>query len=480
MSLDRALRVRSRASRLITSTMLLTGTVLMLAAAKSQALPVIPGATGYGMDTAAGRGGTVYKVTNLNASGTGSLKACVDGTTPRVCVFEVSGTIRLTTDLYVRFGNLTIAGQTAPSPGITIRGGALRIHGSDVLVQHLRVRAGDDPVGPDPNNRDSLKLEGTDAEPIKNVVIDHCTFSWAIDENASVWGAHDNITFSNNVFSEPLNESLHMSDDGKTRQLHGYGVLLGSSLSGGRVTMVGNLLAHQVSRNPLARSRELVFVNNLVYDRGDVDYDGQTEYSRVTKSSLVGNLFLQGPAYARTTRPIYLRTAGTGSLVVGARVYVNDNLAPDSGSSLTQIVSLTGGDVISNLLQTSTVPVWNSGLKVLKTAQNAVYNNVLSYAGARPFDRDKVDKRVITNVRQRTGGIINCVAADGTTRCKQNGGGWPTLTQNTRKLTLPANPASKASNGYTNLENWLHDMDQTLQGVTSSRSPIAPASLSVD
>src|SRR5262245_40851145 len=453
---------------------------LTIGATAAQALPVIPGATGFGTDTVAGRGGKVMRVTNLNADGAGSLKACASDTQgPRVCVFEVSGTIRLTSDMMIRWNNLTIAGQTAPSPGIMIRGGAIRIQASDILIQHIRVRVGDDPNGPDPDNRDSLKIEGSTSKPVKNIVIDHCSFSWAIDEVASVWGPHDNITFSNNIFSEGLNDSLHMSDDGKTHEKHGYGVLLGSSASGGRVTMVGNLMAHMVERNPLARSRELVFVNNLVYDRGTMDYDGQTEYDRVTKSSVVGNVFLRGPSYDRTTRPIYLRTTGSASLVPGSRVYVNDNYAPEQGSSLSDLVSQTGG-TLSGLLQTSSAPVWNTGLTARKTASNGVYNRVLSYAGARPSDRDSVDKRVVSHVKNRNGGIINCVASNGSTRCNKNAGGWPTISQNTRRLTLPSNPNSTASNGYTNLENWLHSMDQNVQGVTSSLSPTAPAALSVN
>ena len=94
------------------------------------------------MSTPAGRGGKVYKVTNLGASGTGSLKACVDGTGPRVCIFEVSGTIRLTSDLVIRNHKITIAGQTAPSPGIMIRGAGLRIQANDVLVRLERFWAG--------------------------------------------------------------------------------------------------------------------------------------------------------------------------------------------------------------------------------------------------------------------------------------------------------------------------------------------------
>jgi hypothetical protein len=457
---------------------LLAAGALALGAASAQALPVIPGAAGYGIDTPAGRGGTVYRVTNLNASGAGSLKACIDGTTARVCIFEVAGYIRITEDLLIRNSKITIAGQTAPSPGITIRGGALRIQASDVLVQHIRVRAGDDLNGPDPENRDSLKLEGTDAKPVKNVVIDHCTFSWALDELASVWGPHDNITFSNNIFSEPLNDSMHPTKDGSALEPHGYGVLLGSSAYGGRVTMVGNLLAHIVARNPLSRARELVFVNNMVYDRSQLDLDLQSMNSRVTKSSIDGNVFLRGPSYSYESRPIYIRTNGTYRLYSGSRVYVHDTYAPGFGTSLSAQVVLTGGDVLGTLL-TSTKPVWNTGLTTRSTADNAVYNRILTYSGARPGNRDNTDKRIVASVKNRTGQIINCVSANGSSRCQKNAGGWPTLTPTTRRLTLPSNPSSVASNGYTNLENWLHTLDASIQGVTQAESPLAPAILSV-
>jgi hypothetical protein len=476
MSLARVRSIHARARR-FTMYFFLLAAALTICASIAQALPVIPGATGFGMDTPAGRRGTVYKVTNLNASGAGSLKACVsDAEGPRVCVFEVSGTIRITTDMMIRYNNLTIAGQTAPSPGITIRGAAIRIQASDILIQHIRVRAGDDPNGPDPDNRDSLKIEGSDARMVRNIVIDHCTFSWAVDENASVWGPHDNITFSNNIFAEPLNESLHMSDDGSSREKHGFGVLLGTSASGGRVTMVGNLLAHQVERNPLSRARELVFVNNLVYDRANMNFNGQSLEGRTTRSSIVGNVFIEGPSQERGTKSIYLMTTGSYRLYSGSRVYADDNSS--SGSTLLSDVVGYGGGTMSGLM-TSTAPVWNTGLTARATANNGVYNRVLDYSGARPKDRDSADKRIISSVRNRNGGIINCVASNGTTRCNRNAGGWPSLAQNTRRLTLPTNPSGVASNDYTNLENWLHSMDLTLQGVTSTASPTSPPALSV-
>ncbi len=266
-------------------------------ATAAQAVPVIPGEAGFGMETPAGRGGTVYKVTNLNASGTGSLKACIDGTTPRICVFEVSGIIRLTSDLTIRNNFITIAGQTAPSPGINIHGAGLRIQASDVLIQHLRVRVGDAANGPDPENRDALKIEGTTAKPVRNVVVDHCSFSWAIDETVSVWGPHDNITFSNNMFAEALNQSLHPNGN------HGFGVILGPH-PGSSITMVGNLFAHQVERNPLSRAAELVFVNNVVYDRSTLDLDIQAENAATVKGTLIHNLFIRGPSYSLDTSPI--------------------------------------------------------------------------------------------------------------------------------------------------------------------------------
>jgi hypothetical protein len=474
-------RIHVRTRRVMQYSLMLAAAVLTLGATSAQALPVIPGAAGFGMDTVAGRRGTVIKVTNLKASGPGSLKACAsDFNGPRICVFEVSGIIRITEDMMVRWNNLTIAGQTAPSPGIMIRGAALRIQASDVLVQHIRVRAGDDSVGPDPANRDSFKIEGTTTKPVKNIIIDHCSFSWAVDELASVWGVHDNVTFSNNIFSEPLNQSIHPTDDGRGIEAHGYGVLFGSSPSGGRVTMTNNLLAHIVERNPLSRDREMVMVNNLIYNRANVDVDLQGEKGIVTKNSVVGNVFLKGPSFARNTKPIYLRTNGDYKLLAGSRVYVKDDYAPENGgTAIASLVAFTGGDIIANLLQTATAPTWNTGLKVLSTANNTVYNSVLRYAGARPYDRDSVDKRIVTHVKERKGQIINCVTSNGSSRCKLSAGGWPYYSQNTRRLTLPANPSTVGSNGYTNLENWLHSLDQTVQGNYSTESPTAPPALSV-
>jgi pectate lyase len=458
---------------------ILSGAIAALAAIAAHAVPVIPGAAGYGMDTPAGRGGTVYRVTNINASGAGSLKACIDATGPRTCVFDVSGSIVLASDITIRNGNLTIAGQTAPSPGIMIRGATFAVHASDVLIQHLRFRVGDDAGGPSPANRDALKIEGATDRVVQNVVIDHCSFSWSIDEIASVWGPNDNITFTNNIFAEPLNDSIHPTDDGTALEPHGFGVLLGSSATGGRVTMVGNLFAHIVERNPLSRSRELVFVNNLVYDRSNTDLDIQSQDGRVTLNSVVGNQFLRGPSNVRTTKPIYVRTNGTFTLYAGSQVGLENNFAPDTGSSLSEILGLTGGDIIAGLITTTSRPVWNTGLVVTGTTSSAIYDSVLARAGARPADRDSVDQRIVSNVRIRAGQTINCVSADGSARCSRNAGGWPSYAQNVRTLALPANHATITASGYSNLELWLQQLDAQLAGVVQPTAPAAPTLVSV-
>ena len=440
-------------------------------------LPVIPGAAGFGTGTPAGRGGKVYRVTNLNENGPGSLGACVAAKGPRVCIFEVSGTIRLTSDLVAYNDNLTIAGQTAPSPGIVLRGASLRIQASDVLVQHLRVRVGDDLSGPPPENRDALKIEGSAAKPARNVVIDHCSFSWALDETATTWGEWDNVSYLNNIFGEPLRESIHPNKGLPGSPGQGYGVLFGSANAS--VSMVGNLLAHQVERNPLSRAARFVFVNNVVYNRANMDVDLQSENGRVTSSSIVGNVFIRGSDYTRSTRPVNIRTTGALSLMAGSRVYLKDNVALESNGDPWSVVTLEGGAIPRQALEALTPPAWPADLHELATANAAVYNRVLARAGARPVDRDSVDRRIVQAVRERNGQIVNCVTADGSERCRRNAGGWPSIPWRSRALVLPQNANAATASGYTNLELWLHAMSAGVEGATLGNAPSAPADLRV-
>lgn len=456
---DRAILSRKISSRKIFAALACAAGVIPFAV---DALPVIPDAAGYGLDTPAGRGGTVHKVTNLNESGAGSLRACTDASGPRVCVFEVSGTIRITKDLVVRNPRITIAGQTAPSPGIMVRGGALYVQTSDVLVQHMRFRAGDDAVGPSVDNRDALKIGSPNA--FRNVVIDHCSFSWAIDETASVWAGYDNVTLSNNIFAEPLNDSVHPKGP------HGFGVILGPW--DGHVSVIGNLMAHQVERNPLSRASHAVIVNNVIYNRANMDIDLQSEDGRTTSTSVIGNVFVRGADYARSNKPVLIHTGGALALPGASRVYVADNAALEETPTDEWSVVGSSGGALPGAMKSASPQSWPAGLTRLPTQANVTLSSVLKSAGARPADRDAVDKRIVQSVRDRTGQIINCVSPNGTARCNKNGGGWPVMAENHRALTLPANPNEVTASGYTNLELWLHKMNAEVEG--NGKPPVPP------
>ena len=434
-----------------------------IGSAPAHATSVIPGVAGFGAGTPAGRGGRVHRVTNLNTSGAGSLKECVDAVGPRVCVFEVSGTIHLAGDLHIWNPKITIAGQTAPSPGIMLRGAALNIGASDVLVQHIRIRVGDDAAGPDPNNRDALKIESTTG--ISNIVVDHCSLSWAIDETLALWDRWDNVTLTNNIISEGLHDSIKTT----TNEPAGYGLLVGPT--DGRVTIVGNLLAHIGERNPLSRGKQMVFVNNVVYNRANMDVDLQSEDGRVTSNSLVGNVFIRGPDYSRPeNKPVLLRTDSMHGVPPGSKVYLADNAAVERSSTDVWAVVSTNTSTSLGSYRASAPLTWPAGLTALPTQNNAVLNKVLNFAGARPADRDSVDRRVVQSVRDRAGRIINCVSADGTARCNMNAGGWPTLAQNRRALTIPGDPNTVTASGYTKLEVWLHQKAAEVEG-----RPLPPA-----
>lgn len=431
----------------------------------ASALPVIPDGGGYGIDTPAGRGGQVHRVTNLNPSGPGSLRACVEARGPRVCVFEVSGTIKANQDLIIRNPNITIAGQTAPSPGITWRGGALWAAASDVLVQHLRFRAGDDPEGPAMENRDALKV-GLASSPPKNIVIDHCSFSWAVDEVASVYGGYDNVTLSNNIFSEALYQS-HLPNG----QVGGHGLIVGEY--NGKVAIVRNLFAHTKERNPLTRATQAVVVNNVVYNRMNMDVDLQTKEKIKTNTAVIGNVFIRGADYTRSNKPVLIRTSGIQALSNDAKVYVSDNQSVElTGDDDWSVVGANSGSVPESM-KAKLPPTWPAGLTRLPTGNNIVLNEVLRFVGARPADRDPVDARIVRSVRDRTGRVINCVSADGSERCKRNAGGWPSLAQNRRALTLPSDPSAVTPSGYTKLEVWLHQMSAEVEG-RSGTPPTAP------
>lgn len=422
-------------------------------------LPVVPGAPGFGMDTPAGRGGEVHRVTTLAESGAGSLRACIEATGPRICIFEVAGTIVLTRDLVVRQPFLTLAGQTAPSPGIDLRGATLVIATHDVLVQHVRVRVGDDPDGPIGTNRDAIAI-ANGREALHHVVIDHVSMSWSVDEMLSIWYEATDVTLRHVIAAEALDDSIHVDEGASVAEPHGFGPIF--SPDAGRVAAYGNLLAHLRGRQPLSDATDLVWVNNVVYDRLQIFSHVGGRSGEPTRNSFVGNVYLEGASlagWAEDRRPITLLE----TLVPGSRAHVHDNVWSMTSRADDWDLVQNESAIDETALRAASPPSWPEGLEARPSAETLDW--VLATAGARPVDRDEVDARIIRQVREGTGTVINCVADDGSARCALNAGGWPTTTEVHRPLTLPDDPSGdEDGDGYTDLEEWLHGMAAEVEG----------------
>ena len=231
-------------------------------------VPAFPGAEGHGSMTRGGRGGQVIAVTNLNNSGPGSLRHAVEADRPRIIVFRVSGTITLESQLKISHPYITIAGQTAPGDGVTLRKHPIQIDADEVVIRYIRVRLGDE--------------SGDDSDAIasryhKNIILDHVSASWSVDETVSIYHC-ENVTVQWCLISESLYKSNHVKGH------HGFGGIWGSNYS----TYHHNLLAHHSSRNPRFASGcgYTDYRNNVVFNWGYNSAYGGKNDSKATRSSV--------------------------------------------------------------------------------------------------------------------------------------------------------------------------------------------------
>lgn len=390
-------------------------------------LPTFPGAEGFAAGTAGGRGGTIIKVTNLNDSGAGSLRSALMASGPRIVVFEVAGSIQLQSEIYVNNPYLTIAGQTAPEPGIQLRNYGLQIDTHDVLVQHLRIRI-------EGGTRDCIWIHAN-ANEVYNVLIDHCTLNWGSDENLDVWaaqagkGLHD-VTVSNCLIAES-----------------GYGMLMGTNSTNAnwlnRISIIDNLFANNNERNPLIGNNVNAFIaNNLAFNTG-LEFTAVVGNYGPKNATFAGNHYIGGPSGRGST------VIGMNSAATPGSYYVNDCLV--TGRNVGSLLD----SYISRYL-VGTMPVTDPTVTV--TSANQVRDRVLRTAGARPASRDSVEVRIVNEVMAETGSVK---------RSALDAGGWPAdyNAPSYRTFDVGPNPAGDDDkDGYTNVEEILHQMAAQLEG----------------
>jgi len=413
-------------------------------------IPAFPGAEGFGATTPGGRGGRVIPVANLNDAGPGSLRAACEAEGPRIVIFRVSGLISLAAPIVVKHPYLTIAGQTAPGDGVCLRNFTFNIATHDVVVRYLRSRLGD--------------LSGQEADCITllagahDVVLDHCSATWSVDESLSLAGDVSNVTVQWCLIGNALNHSKHAKGD------HGYGSL---SRANGPVTWHHNLWAHNKSRNPrlgdnYGRPPFPTFDvrNNVMYDYGEI-CSGLTQ--GVLKVNYVANYIRPGPG-SKARTPIHVGAPSELRFYIRDNVFEGNTALTADNSQFFDPITIDGKRQVEIVAQSFAVPA------VRTSSASEAYVAVLATVGASLPRRDSVDAQIISEVRSGKGSMIDS---------QQQVGGWPELKSAAPLLDSDGdgipdlwerrhglNPrdgsdgaADKDKDGYTNLEEYLNNTD---------------------
>ena len=454
---------RDFASRLLTTALgvtLLSGSVACAHAGGSagpelrQAAAVVafPGAEGAGRQSQGGRGGVALRVTNLNDSGPGSLRAAVEAEGPRTVVFDIGGTIHLATPLRIREPRITIAGQTAPGGGITLRGQPLLISADDVVVRYIRSRLGD---------ADRVESDAVTIDRGSRIILDHVSASWSVDETLSIGSrdrAIDAVTIQWSIIAESLNLSTHSKGD------HGYGSLVRGN-RGAHFTFHHNLWASHRARMPRPGNymtpdvdpvgAHFEFTNNVFYNwgQGHAGYNADKAPATVSTYAFVANAYRRGPD---STGTVIFEEESTA-----AHAWFDAN-SIDGIVPADPWEQVTGDDTPGYRL--TALPDWAS--PATETAGQA-WVSVLARAGASRV-RDAVDTRVLAGVADGTGHIIDS---------QNDVGGWPDLAPGTPWTDTDADSmpddweaahghdprvadgtADADGDGYTNLEDWLNGL----------------------
>lgn len=354
------------------------------------------GAEGCGKYSLGGRGGKEYVVTSLADDGSeGTLRYAVEAEGPRIVTFAVSGDIHLTAPLNIRNPYLTILGQTAPGKGITLRDHNVFITADHVIVRYLRMRLG---------TAAGVEADALGARHCRHLMIDHCSISWATDENASFYNLAD-ATIQWCIISEALNSSVHHK--GK----HGYGGIWG----GRNVSFHHNLFAHNNSRNPRFDHPKLYWENDLLHFRGTVEFVNNVVYNWGMKAiyggeegwfNVIKNYFRPGPATRNLEGEwLDISTSETTSMIKGRFcIYGNDydiSAVEDGGFEGRIPDKLKIANQGHSYYYASEPQRFAVSVPLLDEYAPYAYKAVLKHAGA-SHRRDAIDRRIIREVRKGT------------------------------------------------------------------------------
>lgn len=437
-----------------------------------------PGAEGFGMNTTGGRGGKVIFVTNLNDSGTGSLRTAINTSGARYILFKVSGTIELKSELKINNGNLTIAGQTAPGDGICLKNYPVTINADNIIIRFLRFRMGDEA---------QQEGDAIGSRFRKNLIIDHCSMSWSTDETVSIYN-NENTTLQWCFITESLRNSVH------GKGAHGYGGIWG----GKNASFHHNLLAHHDSRNPrlgeyagsdFALTDLVDLRNNVIYNwQGNSLYGGEA-----LNVNIVNCYYKPGPATTKTERIASLdknKVSGTAVYDIWGKFYINGNYV--EGSTQATNDNWTYG--VYNQFHGSYGTVSDADKAAMKlpsplnignnvNTHSAViaYDKVLNFGGA-SLKRDAVDLRIVDEVKNKkftyagSNGSVN-----GIIDTQSDVGGWPILNSETapvdtsgdgmpdawkleKKLKVTDNNPNghDLSSGYDNIKVYINSLVSTI------------------
>ena len=397
-----------------------------------------PTAEGFGKNATGGRGGQVIIVTNLNDSGSGSLRAALDATVPRTIVFEVGGTINLNSNIYVSNGDLTLAGQTAPGDGILIKGGMVQFEESNVIVRYIKFRPG--PTAP--SGYDAVSITAWAGNTVEDIIFDHCSFSWGGDENFNIRGVNGgvvkNITLQNSIVSEST-----------------YGFLAGNGCF--NISVYKNLFALNSERNirsnyPVSNELDFEMINNVVYG-----FRVATKPSLGVQFSVLNNHYKLSSQINPINNAVVDASSSGGGNTSQTHAYISGNIKP---------ISMTVNDSALNpYLETTAYE--SSGIIPIPASE--LVNELINNVGASLPTRDAVDIRIIDHFNNGDGTISSSgeypTILNGTALADTDNDGMPNVWEIENGLNI--NDASDRNDiqedGYTNLEYYINFMSLILE-----------------